>query len=331
MGTNTLKTDIVFPTTSDGSLSLFGNSSGSATTTGITIDSSGVVTTTGALDIGNQTTDTVTVTARFDSDLIPSTDNTRDLGSVTLEWKDLYIDGTAYLDTADIGTGTVSTLTASGSLNGNLNSDLISAETSGSDVLFGDNLDLQTNIIKTSATNQNITLTPSGTGGVVVSGGTNPASVALNDEANTYSVTLTIPTSASLGASYTLTLPTSDGSVGQVMITDGSGNLSWSTVSGTGTVTSVAISGTDGIEVDSGSPITTSGTITLGVNAQTLVQTIEALTGDNRINVNALARDSADNGQALVYNSASGNWEPEDLTDFGATNGKVIALSLIFG
>jgi len=190
---------------------------------------------------------------------------------------------------------------------------------------------LQTNIIKTSATNQNITLTPSGTGGVVVSGGTNPASVALNDEANTYSVTLTIPTSASLGASYTLTLPTSDGSVGQVMITDGSGNLSWSTVSGTGTVTSVAISGTDGIEVDSGSPITTSGTITLGVNAQTLVQTIEALTGDNRINVNALARDSADNGQALVYNSASGNWEPEDLTDFGATNGKVIALSLIFG
>jgi len=331
MGTNTLKTDIVFPTTSDGSLSLFGNSSGSATSAGITINSSGVVTTTGALDIGNATSDTVTVTARFDSDLIPSTDNARDLGSVTLEWKDLYIDGTAYLDTADIGTGTVSTLTASGSLNGNLNSDLISAETSGSDVLFGDNLDLQTNIIKTSATNQNITLTPSGTGGVVVSGGTNPASVALNDEANTYSVTLTIPTSASLGASYTLTLPTSDGSVGQVMITDGSGNLSWSTVSGTGTVTSVAISGTDGIEVDSGSPITTSGTITLGVNAQTLVQTIEALTGDNRINVNALARDSADNGQALVYNSASGNWEPEDLTDFGATNGKVIALSLIFG
>ena len=331
MGTNTLKTDIVFPTTSDGSLSLFGNSSGSATSAGITINSSGVVTTTGALDIGNATSDTVTVTARFDSDLIPSTDNARDLGSVTLEWKDLYIDGTAYLDTADIGTGTVSTLTASGSLNGNLNSNLISAETSGSDVLFGDNLDLQTNIIKTSATNQNITLTPSGTGGVVVSGATNPASVALNDEANTYSVTLTIPTSASLGASYTLTLPTSDGSVGQVMITDGSGNLSWSTVSGTGTVTSVAISGTDGIEVDSGSPITTSGTITLGVNAQTLVQTIETLTGDNRINVNALARDSADNGQALVYNSASGNWEPEDLTDFGATNGKVIALSLIFG
>jgi len=219
MGTNTLKTDIVFPTTSDGSLSLFGNSSGSATSTGITIDSSGVVTTTGALDIGNQTTDTVTVTARFDSDLIPSTDNARDLGSVTLEWKDLYIDGTAYLDTAEVGIATIGTATATSSFNGNLNSDLISAESSGSDVLFGDNIDLQTNILKTSASNQNITITPSGTGSLVVTGATNPASVALNDEANTYSVTLTVPTSASLGSSYTLTLPTSDGNNGQVLVT----------------------------------------------------------------------------------------------------------------
>ena len=35
---------------------------------------------------------------------------------------------------------------------------------------------------------------------------------------------------------------------------------------GSGTVTSVAITGTDGIDVDSGSPITTSGTITLGLS-----------------------------------------------------------------
>jgi hypothetical protein len=38
----------------------------------------------------------------------------------------------------------------------------------------------------------------------------------------------------------------------------------------TGTVTSVAVSGSDGIEIDSGSPITSSGTITLGVNAATM-------------------------------------------------------------
>ena len=45
----------------------------------------------------------------------------------------------------------------------------------------------------------------------------------------------------------------------------------WVAISGaSGTVTSVAVTGTDGIDVDSGSPITTSGTIALGVNAATL-------------------------------------------------------------
>jgi hypothetical protein len=39
----------------------------------------------------------------------------------------------------------------------------------------------------------------------------------------------------------------------------------------TGTVTSVAVSGSDGIEVDSGSPVTTSGTVALGVNKATLL------------------------------------------------------------
>jgi hypothetical protein len=43
--------------------------------------------------------------------------------------------------------------------------------------------------------------------------------------------------------------------------------LTWEPHAGSaGTVSSVAISGTDGIDVDSGSPITTSGTITLGLS-----------------------------------------------------------------
>jgi hypothetical protein len=58
------------------------------------------------------------------------------------------------------------------------------------------------------------------------------------------------------------------------------GDGTWTTVSGSGTVTSVAISGTDGIEVDSGSPITGSGTIQLGVNAATMKTTLD-LTGTN--------------------------------------------------
>jgi hypothetical protein len=52
------------------------------------------------------------------------------------------------------------------------------------------------------------------------------------------------------------------------------------TSGGTGTVTSVAVSGTDGIEVDSGSPITSAGTIQLGVNAATMKTTLD-LAGTN--------------------------------------------------
>jgi hypothetical protein len=47
-------------------------------------------------------------------------------------------------------------------------------------------------------------------------------------------------------------------------------NVADGATANTGTVTSVAVSGSDGIEVDSGSPITASGTIALGINAATL-------------------------------------------------------------
>lgn len=52
----------------------------------------------GNVDLGDATSDTITATGRFDSDLVPSTDNARDLGASTHEWKDLYLDGVAYID-----------------------------------------------------------------------------------------------------------------------------------------------------------------------------------------------------------------------------------------
>lgn len=39
--------------------------------------------------------------------LIPEADNTHDLGSATYEWKDLYVDGIAYLDQVDIDAGVI--------------------------------------------------------------------------------------------------------------------------------------------------------------------------------------------------------------------------------
>lgn len=64
-----------------------------------------------------------------------------------------------------------------------------------------------------------------------------------------------------LTSNRTWVVPDSNGSSGQVLSTDGAGNLSWSTA---GTVTSVAITGANGIGVAS-SPITSSGTIALSL------------------------------------------------------------------
>ena len=59
----------------------------------------------GNVDLGNATSDTITVTGQFDSDLVPSTDNARDLGSSSKEWKDLHLTGVGYIDELSIATG----------------------------------------------------------------------------------------------------------------------------------------------------------------------------------------------------------------------------------
>ena len=46
----------------------------------------------GDSDIGDQTSDTVTITARVDSDIVPSTDSARDLGTTSLRWRNAFID-----------------------------------------------------------------------------------------------------------------------------------------------------------------------------------------------------------------------------------------------
>ena len=73
---------------------------------------SGNATISGNVDLGDATSDTITATGRFDSDLVPSTDGARDLGASGLEWKDLYVDGTANIDSLVADTAKVSDLTS---------------------------------------------------------------------------------------------------------------------------------------------------------------------------------------------------------------------------
>ena len=85
----------------------------------------GDLTVNGNTTLGNAATDTVTVNADIASNLIPSVDDSYDLGAVGSEWRNAYIDGTAYIDTGSIDTANVTTLAVSGNatVTGNLTVD----------------------------------------------------------------------------------------------------------------------------------------------------------------------------------------------------------------
>ena len=86
-----------------------------------------------------------------------------------------------------------------------------------------------------SASSGDIDLAPDGSGVVVFRGNATRGSGAfkLNCENNSHGVTIKGP-AHSAAATYTLTLPTSDGNADQVLKTDGSGVLSWVDQSGGG-------------------------------------------------------------------------------------------------
>ncbi len=93
---------------------------------------------------------------------------------------------------------------------------------------LGGNLDVQSSEITTSTTNGNIKLNPNGTGVVEVKGDGSSAdgTLQLNCSQNSHGVKIKSPPH-SAGASYTLTLPNTDGAANQVLKSDGSGNLDW--------------------------------------------------------------------------------------------------------
>ena len=74
----------------------------------------------GTLTLGDAASDNVVFGADVNSSIIPNTDDTYDLGSSSQQWRDLYIDGTANIDslsadTADINAGTIDNTTIGGS------------------------------------------------------------------------------------------------------------------------------------------------------------------------------------------------------------------------
>ena len=78
----------------------------------LTVD--GNATIAGNLTFGDAATDTVSFAADVNSNVLPAADDTYDLGAVGAEWRNLYIDGTANIDTAAVDTANVGTLAVSG-------------------------------------------------------------------------------------------------------------------------------------------------------------------------------------------------------------------------
>jgi hypothetical protein len=82
----------------DGAADISGNLGvgGNLTVTGTTTFNGGTIT------MGDAASDNVVFGADINSDIIPNTDSAFDLGSSTQEWRDLFLDGTAHIDTLDV-------------------------------------------------------------------------------------------------------------------------------------------------------------------------------------------------------------------------------------
>ena len=86
----------------------------SNTTIGGNLTVTGDATIAGNLTFGDAATDTVSFAADVNSNVLPAADDTYDLGAVGAEWRNLYIDGTANIDTAAVDTANVGTLNVTG-------------------------------------------------------------------------------------------------------------------------------------------------------------------------------------------------------------------------
>tara|TARA_A100001011_G_scaffold121461_1_gene128217 strand:- start:539 stop:4300 length:3762 start_codon:yes stop_codon:yes gene_type:complete len=102
---------------------------------GNTLTVASTLTANGDVDLGNATSDTITATGRFDSDLVPSSDSARKLGTSTLQWSEVHVDaghidalhGTGIVTIDNIGTGSINTahLLADSVTKAKLNKDIV--------------------------------------------------------------------------------------------------------------------------------------------------------------------------------------------------------------
>jgi hypothetical protein len=126
---------------------------------------------------------------------------------------------------------------------------------------LGGNLDTNEKEIVTLS-NRDLLLAPNGTGAVEIKGNTNSGKLLLNCENNSHHVSLSAPAHSAFSGDVAFTLPSSTGSSGQAIVTNGSGVLSFSSISETkptvadvsqtiapATATTISITGTGFVSI----------------------------------------------------------------------------------
>ena len=129
---------------------------------------------TGTIRLGDSDTDSIQVQAEYSGSMIPDVDDAFDLGSSTKEWQDLYLDGTANVDTlavTDAFTYGSTTWNESGGANSITGSDFFFKSTGGGFDIYDNSDALMFKIDNKVAVLGTVTSTPTAVaGGIYYSG-----------------------------------------------------------------------------------------------------------------------------------------------------------------
>lgn len=310
---------------------------------------SGNLTVDGNTTLGDANTDTVTVTAQFASDLLPSTDNARDLGSTAKSWRTLYCDtsvltplvtatnlqvtnikandGTAAMSIADsTGAITVSTLLNVDNLR--LDGNTLSSTDSNGNVVLAPNgtgdVQLDADTVRIGDSNANATITTNGTGDLILNtnSGTNSGSITIQDGVDGNIIIAPNGNGQVQITNAALDLTTIE--VSNINAKDGTAAITIADSTGAvGISTAVTMSATTQ-NIALGTSQTT-GTFTVGGAAQTGTQTFDQSTKTHTLNVGSGATES---GLTKTVNIGTGGVATSTTAiNIGSTNGTTITLN----
>ena len=263
-------------TDTDGNIALTPNGTGEVDISKVDIDSGAIdgttigansaaagtftdLTATGNTVLGDAATDTVTITADVASNIIPSADDTYDLGASGSEWKDIYIDGVAYVDSIAMPTTTVTDILDEDDMSSDSATALATQQSikayvdglGGATNTFGANIifegatadDFETTFAVTDPTADNTITLPDATGNVIIDSKAQEFTKTQNFNATTLTDAATIAwdtssnqvTSVELGGNRTFGAPTNlvDGAVYVLMVkqdSTGSRTGTWNAV-----------------------------------------------------------------------------------------------------